>query len=134
MYITLRKHFLDMVQNRLRANQVFTVARRNLEGQEMLYQSIKLVNNIWVLAELKMLPGANSLTVCISLISCIIFIIHVSYFALTLCFLKWKMGEQQNSLDKTMQTLFNQLIFHHVQFVLFELNFVLNEFELFYFN
>ena len=54
----------DEVQTRLRANNVFTVARRNLEGQEMLYVSLKLVNDIWVLAEIKMQPGASSITVC----------------------------------------------------------------------
>lgn len=53
----------DEVQTRLRANNVFTVARRNLEGQEMLYESLKLVNDIWVLAEIKMQPGASSIMV-----------------------------------------------------------------------
>ena len=42
---------------KLRNNNVFTVAKRNVEGQDMLYQSIKLTNGIWVLAELKILKG-----------------------------------------------------------------------------
>lgn len=28
----------------------------------MLYQSIKLTNNIWILAELKMVPGSSTIT------------------------------------------------------------------------
>ncbi|XP_015762212.1 PREDICTED: AP-1 complex subunit beta-1-like [Acropora digitifera] len=32
-------------------------AKRTVEGQDMLYQSVKFTNGIWVLAELKMQPG-----------------------------------------------------------------------------
>lgn len=38
-------------------NNIFTIAKRNVEGQDMLYQSLKLTNNIWVLLELKLQPG-----------------------------------------------------------------------------
>lgn len=46
----------DMAQQKLAANNVFTVAKRTVDGQDMLYQSLKFTNNIWVLAELKMEP------------------------------------------------------------------------------
>ena len=48
---------LDTVSQKLLTNNVFTIAKRNVEGQDMLYQSIKLTNGIWVLAELKIQPG-----------------------------------------------------------------------------
>lgn len=44
-------------------NNVFTVAKRNLEGQDMVYQSIKFTNNVWALAELKIQPGNPTVTV-----------------------------------------------------------------------
>jgi len=47
----------DAVQQRLRVNNVFTIARRNVDGQEMLYQSLRFTNGIWVMAEVKMIPG-----------------------------------------------------------------------------
>jgi hypothetical protein len=54
---------VDDICNKLRSNNVFTIAKRNVEGQDMLYQSIKLTNGIWILAELKITPGNPSLTV-----------------------------------------------------------------------
>ncbi|VEL43871.1 unnamed protein product [Protopolystoma xenopodis] len=42
---------------KLRNNNVFTIAKRNVDGQDMLYQSMKLANSIWVLAELKIQPS-----------------------------------------------------------------------------
>jgi AP-1 complex subunit beta-1 len=53
----------DDFTNKLKANNIFTIAKRNVEGQDMLYQSIKLSNNIWILAEVKMAPGNQSITV-----------------------------------------------------------------------
>jgi len=47
----------DECSQKLRNNNVFTIAKRNVDGQDMLYQSIKLCNGIWVLAELKVQPG-----------------------------------------------------------------------------
>jgi len=55
----------DTVSQKLRNNNVFTVAKRNVEGQDMLYQSIKLTNGIWLLAELKIQPGNPNFTVCL---------------------------------------------------------------------
>ena len=44
-------------------NNVFTVAKRNLEGQDMIYQAIKFTNNVWALTELKIQPGNPIITV-----------------------------------------------------------------------
>jgi hypothetical protein len=51
------QHNADTVSQKLKTNNVFTIAKRNVEGQDMLYQSVKLTNGIWVLAELKIQPG-----------------------------------------------------------------------------
>lgn len=48
---------VEQISQKLQSNNIFTIARRNVEGQDMLYQSMKLTNNIWVLAELKIQPG-----------------------------------------------------------------------------
>ena len=40
-----------------------TVARRSVEGQELLYHSTKYTNDIYVLSELKIHQGSNNLTV-----------------------------------------------------------------------
>ncbi|VDK59023.1 unnamed protein product [Gongylonema pulchrum] len=48
---------------KLQQNNVFTVARRNVEGQELLYHSIKYTNQIYVLSELKMQDALQPLTV-----------------------------------------------------------------------
>ena len=45
------------IQNVLETNNVFTIAHRTVEGQDMLYQSLAFPNHINVLAELKILPG-----------------------------------------------------------------------------
>ncbi|CAH0402674.1 unnamed protein product [Chilo suppressalis] len=47
----------DSVAHKMTLNNIFTIAKRNVEGQDMLYQSLKLTNNIWVLLELKLQPG-----------------------------------------------------------------------------
>jgi len=54
-----------VAQQSLTANNIFTIAKRTVEGQDMLYQSLKFTNQIWVLAELKMQP--NNTTVQLSL-------------------------------------------------------------------
>ncbi|KAK4813226.1 hypothetical protein QYF61_018027 [Mycteria americana] len=53
----------DAVSNKLQGSNIFTIAKRNVEGQDMLYQSLKLTNGIWVLAELRIQPGNPSFTV-----------------------------------------------------------------------
>lgn len=50
----------DGISNKLQSSNVFTIAKRNVEGQDMLYQSIKLTNGIWVLTELKVQPGNST--------------------------------------------------------------------------
>ncbi|XP_055601467.1 AP-1 complex subunit beta-1 isoform X2 [Uranotaenia lowii] len=52
----------DTVAAKMTANNIFTIAKRNVEGQDMLYQSLKLPNNIWVLLELKLSPGSPDAT------------------------------------------------------------------------
>lgn len=47
----------DTLAAKMTANNIFTIAKRNVEGQDMLYQSLKLSNNIWVLLELKLQPN-----------------------------------------------------------------------------
>jgi len=47
----------DSLAAKMTANNIYTIAKRNVEGQDMLYQSLKLTNNIWVLLELKLQPG-----------------------------------------------------------------------------
>lgn len=55
--------FSDSVVQKMQQNNVFTIAKRNVEGQDMLYQSLKLTNNVWVLAEIKIPPGGSVYTV-----------------------------------------------------------------------
>uniref|UniRef100_A0A8W4F779 AP complex subunit beta n=1 Tax=Sus scrofa TaxID=9823 RepID=A0A8W4F779_PIG len=52
----------EAVSSRLQSSNIFTVAKRNVEGQDMLYQSLKLTNGIWVLAELRIQPGNPNFT------------------------------------------------------------------------
>uniref|UniRef100_A0A0B7BMQ3 Beta-adaptin appendage C-terminal subdomain domain-containing protein n=1 Tax=Arion vulgaris TaxID=1028688 RepID=A0A0B7BMQ3_9EUPU len=60
--ITNVQHNADTVSQKLRNNNIFTIAKRNVEGQDMLYQSLSLTNGIRVLAELKIQPGMTSFT------------------------------------------------------------------------
>ncbi|KAL0588808.1 AP-2 complex subunit beta [Plecturocebus cupreus] len=52
----------DTVSSKLQNNNVYTIAKRNVEGQDMLYQSLKLTNGIWILAELCIQPGNPNYT------------------------------------------------------------------------
>merc|ERR1712183_352473 len=52
----------DGVSTKMQQNNAFTVAKRTLEGQDMVYQSIKLSNGIWGLVEIKLSPGNPSIT------------------------------------------------------------------------
>ncbi|XP_046361514.1 AP-1 complex subunit beta-1-like [Haliotis cracherodii] len=56
------QHNADTVSQKLRNSNIFTIAKRNVEGQDMLYQSLKLTNGIKVLAELKIQPCNPSFT------------------------------------------------------------------------
>ncbi|RLV97759.1 hypothetical protein DV515_00011460 [Chloebia gouldiae] len=53
---------MDAVSSKLQGSNIFTIAKRNVEGQDMLYQSLKLTNGIWVLAELRIQPSNPSFT------------------------------------------------------------------------
>jgi len=46
----------DGIQTKMATNNCFTVAKRTLEGQDMIYQSMKLTNGIWGLMEIKLAP------------------------------------------------------------------------------
>ncbi|KAL7986733.1 hypothetical protein Chor_013016 [Crotalus horridus] len=52
----------EAASSKLQGNNIFTIAKRNVEGQDMLYQSLKLTNGIWVLAELRIQPGSLNFT------------------------------------------------------------------------
>ncbi|CAJ0942120.1 unnamed protein product, partial [Mesorhabditis belari] len=52
----------DQICAKLQANNVFTVARRSVDGQELLYHSIKYTNGLYVLSELKLHQGPPALT------------------------------------------------------------------------
>ena len=54
----------DGVSTKMHQNNVFTVAKRTLEGQDMVYQSIKFSNNVWALCELKLSPTSDVISVC----------------------------------------------------------------------
>lgn len=53
----------EAVSSKLQNSNVFTIAKRNVEAQDMLYQSLRLTNGIWVLAELRIQPGNPNFTV-----------------------------------------------------------------------
>jgi len=55
----------DGVSTKMHQNNVFTVAKRTLEGQDMVYQSIKFTNNVWALCELKLSPSSNVISLAI---------------------------------------------------------------------
>lgn len=58
----------DTVSGKLQNNNIYTIAKRNVEGQDMLYQSLKLTNGIWILAELRIQPGNPNYTVQYSIV------------------------------------------------------------------
>uniref|UniRef100_A0A8C8JM58 AP complex subunit beta n=1 Tax=Oncorhynchus tshawytscha TaxID=74940 RepID=A0A8C8JM58_ONCTS len=58
----------DTVSGKLQNDNIYTIAKRNVEGQDMLYQSLKLTNGIWILAELRIQPGNPNYT---SLMECL---------------------------------------------------------------
>uniref|UniRef100_A0A8C8IL22 AP complex subunit beta n=1 Tax=Oncorhynchus tshawytscha TaxID=74940 RepID=A0A8C8IL22_ONCTS len=57
----------DTVSGKLQNDNIYTIAKRNVEGQDMLYQSLKLTNGIWILAELRIQPGNPNYTTAPSL-------------------------------------------------------------------
>ena len=63
LVITICLYFSDGVSTKMHQNNVFTVAKRTLEGQDMVYQSIKFTNNVWALCELKLSPDSDVISV-----------------------------------------------------------------------
>uniref|UniRef100_A0A673KKP6 AP complex subunit beta n=2 Tax=Sinocyclocheilus rhinocerous TaxID=307959 RepID=A0A673KKP6_9TELE len=55
----------DAASNKLQGSNIFTIAKRTVEGQDMLYQSVKLTNGIWVLAEMRIQTGNPNYTLLI---------------------------------------------------------------------
>ncbi|XP_069565476.1 AP-1 complex subunit beta-1 isoform X2 [Brachyistius frenatus] len=53
----------DAASNKLQGSNIFTIAKRTVDGQDMLYQSMKLTNGIWVLAELRVQAGNPNYTI-----------------------------------------------------------------------
>ncbi|XP_029915181.1 AP-1 complex subunit beta-1 isoform X3 [Myripristis murdjan] len=53
----------DAASNKLQGSNIFTIAKRTVDGQDMLYQSMKLTNGIWILAELKVQAGNPNYTI-----------------------------------------------------------------------
>uniref|UniRef100_A0A8C7KNU5 AP complex subunit beta n=1 Tax=Oncorhynchus kisutch TaxID=8019 RepID=A0A8C7KNU5_ONCKI len=63
----------DTVSGKLQNDNIYTIAKRNVEGQDMLYQSLKLTNGIWILAELRIQPGNPNYTFPIISFKCFLF-------------------------------------------------------------
>ncbi|OXA41238.1 AP-1 complex subunit beta-1 [Folsomia candida] len=63
--LTNMSHSSDSVVQKMQQNNVFTIAKRNVEGQDMFYQSLKLTNGLWVLVEIKIPPGGSVYTLSI---------------------------------------------------------------------
>jgi len=55
--ITFIVVYIDALVKKLEANNIFLIAQRNIEQKDLLYLSLKFINNIWTLAELKMENG-----------------------------------------------------------------------------
>lgn len=58
---------IDQIQQKLKVNNVFVIARRQVDvggvNQELMYMSLKFINEIWVLIEVKVVPGLPSVGV-----------------------------------------------------------------------
>jgi len=55
----------DGASTKMEQNNVFTVAKRKVDGQDMVYQSLKFTNGLWALAELKIKPGSPTIGLAI---------------------------------------------------------------------
>lgn len=55
------------MEAKLNTNNIFTIARRSVDAggvsQDLMYMSSKLINNIWLLAEFKIVSGSSSIAV-----------------------------------------------------------------------
>lgn len=64
----------DAASNKLQGSNIFTIAKRTVDGQDMLYQSMKLTNGIWVLTEMRVQAGNPVYTV--STAACAVVLTH----------------------------------------------------------
>ncbi|KAL5477190.1 hypothetical protein EMCRGX_G023945 [Ephydatia muelleri] len=55
----------DQIQQKLETNYIFTIAKRTVDNQDLLYMSLKFVNNIWVLGELKSTQNSTSVGIAL---------------------------------------------------------------------
>ena len=64
----------DQIQQKLESNNVFLIARRQVDvggvNQDLMYMSLKFINNIWVLVEVKVAPGATTVGVSVTSLHC----------------------------------------------------------------
>uniref|UniRef100_H2ZG85 Beta-adaptin appendage C-terminal subdomain domain-containing protein n=1 Tax=Ciona savignyi TaxID=51511 RepID=H2ZG85_CIOSA len=51
----------NTIIEKLKANNVFMIAKRTVEGKDMVYLSLQLPRDIWVLMELKVTPGVTAM-------------------------------------------------------------------------
>lgn len=50
----------DAAVAKLNANNIFTIAKRNVDGKDMIYLSLKFTNGIWILAEMRSQQGSSN--------------------------------------------------------------------------
>lgn len=62
---------VESVRQRCSAANIFAVANRKNNGQDVLYQSVRLSNGVVCLIELTLLPQTNSVQVCPSVHPCL---------------------------------------------------------------
>ncbi|XP_067930171.1 AP-1 complex subunit beta-1-like [Watersipora subatra] len=53
----------ELLEEKLKNFNIFTVAKRNIDGHDMLYQSVKLSNGIWCLIEVTCQPSNSTVQV-----------------------------------------------------------------------
>ncbi|KNC76391.1 hypothetical protein SARC_11105 [Sphaeroforma arctica JP610] len=55
----------DRIEDVLRANNIFTIAKRSVDGRSLWYTSLKYTNGIYVMIEVTVLMGARNGTVAV---------------------------------------------------------------------
>lgn len=55
----------EEVSLKLQSNNIFTIAKRTEDEQDLMWQSCKLTNGVWILAELKARPNIPSYTLSV---------------------------------------------------------------------
>lgn len=62
--------FADAICTKLQQNNIHTVARRQVDNQQLLYHSVKYTNNLNVLSELKVNSQTTTITVSCCVLPC----------------------------------------------------------------